>query len=384
MITSIKNKIIYILSNKTSTEIRKHYKITGIIIIVISILSIGFFVYQIGGTKEAYLHLMYIPVIFSGFLFGPKGGLVAGILGGLVLGPFMPHNVANQIPQETIIWIYRTVFFVIIGIINGGLLSFLNLHNNILHNTLNKMSNDYGQFVKTINTMVEKKDEYTGDHCKRVAYNAYLIGQELEFSQTKNHLLYWTGFLHDIGKIGIPESILLKPGKLDEKEYEVIKKHPKIGFKILKSLSKEFKQIAKGVRHHHEHWDGSGYPDGVSNNKIHEFGRIIFVVDVFEALTSNRPYREPMGKEKALNYIKENKTSYFDPEIVSIFEDLYIKNKIIIQENPRLELELPINYNLELIWNNITEFNFLDHGIIQNDFLLNIMEKQINKIKKYN
>lgn len=130
--------------------------------------------------------------------------------------------------------------------------------------------------------------------------------------------VYRGALLHDIGKMGIPDSILLKPGKLTDEEWEIMRKHPVYACEMLSSI--DYLQPALDIPYcHHEKWDGSGYPRGLKGEQIPLSARIFAVVDVYDALTSDRPYREAWTNKKALKYINENAGKHFDPEVVEIF-----------------------------------------------------------------
>ena len=135
--------------------------------------------------------------------------------------------------------------------------------------------------------------------------------------------------LHDLGKIAVPEFVLQKQGRLSEEEFSEIRRHPSYGADLLASVSTEFRPIADVVRAHHERWDGQGYPLGLHTDEIPLMARIIAIVDVFEALTSERPYREPMGPEHALEYIRNGAGTQFDPRIVPLFESLYERGGLV-------------------------------------------------------
>ncbi|MBW2120185.1 MAG: HD-GYP domain-containing protein, partial [Deltaproteobacteria bacterium] len=137
-----------------------------------------------------------------------------------------------------------------------------------------------------------------------------------------------SGNLHDIGKIGIPDSILLKPGQLTDEEYEVIKKHPVIGSNIIGHFNM-WSLEEKIIRHHHERWDGKGYPDNLKENEIPFLSRILSVADVFDAMTSDRSYRIKMPDDVALKIIMENAGSQFDSAITDVFLRLYEQGKMV-------------------------------------------------------
>jgi HD-GYP domain-containing protein (c-di-GMP phosphodiesterase class II) len=152
--------------------------------------------------------------------------------------------------------------------------------------------------------------------------------------------VYWAGLLHDLGKIAIPERILQKPGSLTEDEITTMRRHSDIGANLLLSVSPDLRQIADGVRAHHERWDGSGYPNRLKAEEIPLEGRIVAVVDVFEALTCSRPYRRPQPVPEVLEYIRQRKGSWFDPDLVPILEDLYWAGEIYTAAS--VQTQLPV------------------------------------------
>jgi HD-GYP domain-containing protein (c-di-GMP phosphodiesterase class II) len=296
-------------------------------------------VYFTGGTKFVYTHFMYIPIIIAGFFFMAKGGLLTGIAAGFLLGPLMPLDVLNNVPQTLTSMFYRMFFFVLVGVLVGAMSRFLGIYLMSLQRTLDEISHVYANTLKTCANMVSVRDEETAFHCERVAYNAFLIGQELGLDQIQSEALYCTGLLHDVGKIGVNESILLKPDKLTDEEFEVVKRHTVIGFDLINSLSNNLQPISEGVRSHHEKWDGSGYPDELVEEEIPIFGRILAVVDVFEALTSERPYKDAWDPEVAQEYLVKYSGSHFDPKVVTHFNQLFSENKLWITDHK------PININ---------------------------------------
>ena len=124
--------------------------------------------------------------------------------------------------------------------------------------------------------------------------------------------------MHDIGKIGIPENILCKPAKLTKEEYEIMKKHPVIGARILKPI-KPLEKVANLVLYHHEYWDGSGYPNGIKKNEIPIGARIVSIVDAFQAMTSNRPYRATLPFREAVKRLRDGKEKQWEPDLVELF-----------------------------------------------------------------
>jgi len=166
----------------------------------------------------------------------------------------------------------------------------------------------------------EYKDEDTGAHIKRMSRYCAAIARRMGLDESTIETILYATPMHDLGKIGIPDLILVKPAKLDPVEWEIMKLHTVIGAKILKGSDAEFIRLGETIaRSHHEKWDGSGYPDGLKGVEIPIAGRIAAIADVFDALTSKRPYKEPFSVEKSLAIIREGRGSHFDPDVVDAF-----------------------------------------------------------------
>ncbi|MFC1816348.1 HD-GYP domain-containing protein [Thermodesulfobacteriota bacterium] len=190
-------------------------------------------------------------------------------------------------------------------------------------------------YLDTIRRLVlaaEYKDEDTGDHITRMSKYCGLIAEKLGLADEYVERIHYAAPMHDVGKIGIPDHILMKPGKLTDEEFNIIKTHPTIGAKILSGSKAEILNLSEAIaRTHHEKWNGTGYPRGLSKTDIPIAGRIVGICDVFDALTSKRPYKEPFPVDKAVDIIMKERGAHFDPEIVDIFmknmaEILKIKN----------------------------------------------------------
>jgi len=176
-------------------------------------------------------------------------------------------------------------------------------------------------FLGSLNALVrvlEAKDEYTVGHSRTVASLAYEIAKVLGLGSTLRKKLLIAGHLHDIGKVGIRDDILRKPGPLTREEFEHIRRHPLISEEILSYVIKD-KFILSSVRHHHERINGRGYPDGLKGDEIPLGAKILAVADAYEAMTSHRPYRKALPAEIALREIERNKGYHFDPEVVKAF-----------------------------------------------------------------
>lgn len=176
----------------------------------------------------------------------------------------------------------------------------------------------YYETLKSLAKALEARDDYTRGHSERVANLSLAIAHELQMSDEQCHLIYNSALLHDIGKIGVRDSILLKPRKLTDEEFEIIRRHPAFGNAILGPL-KFLGQVAELVKHHHERWDGSGYPSGLVGEQIPLPSRIISVADAYDAMTSSRPYREAMSHEQAIEEITRESGQQLDSRVVDAF-----------------------------------------------------------------
>jgi putative nucleotidyltransferase with HDIG domain len=179
--------------------------------------------------------------------------------------------------------------------------------------------------IDAISLIVESRDPYTAGHQRRVASLACAIAEELKMSEDRIDKIRMGGLIHDIGKIYIPAEILTKPGRLSKIEFEMMKSHPEVGYKILQQVD-FIPAIAQMVHQHHERMDGSGYPLGISGDDILMESMIIAVADIVEAMASHRPYRPSLGIEKALDMIVAERGKLFDPQVVDACVSLFENN----------------------------------------------------------
>lgn len=174
--------------------------------------------------------------------------------------------------------------------------------------------------LRVLSRTAEYKDEETANHVKRVSAYAVLMAKRLNLDETQQNILHYAAPLHDLGKVGTPDHILLKPGKLTDDEMTIMREHATIGANILQDSTNPYLQAGHIIAmNHHEKYDGSGYPQGLSGEDIPLFGRIVAIADVFDALTSVRPYKKAWPFDEAIDFLHQNASLHFDPVLVDLF-----------------------------------------------------------------
>ena len=211
---------------------------------------------------------------------------------------------------------YKTYGWFFAMLIFGPLL--LARYSFSLYINMKKM---YFDTIRTLSNALDAKDEYTNGHSHRVAEYSVMIAEKMQFTPKDIETIKTAALLHDIGKIGIKDNVLNKPGKLDFKELYEVQQHPEIGANILKDVA-ALEKVSSIIRYHHERYDGLGYPDSVSGADLPIESAIIAVADAYDAMTSDRSYRKAMSHEAAIEIIKSGSGSQFHPNVVKVFIDL--------------------------------------------------------------
>ena len=294
-------------------------------------------VYWTGGTNKAYANLMYIPIAIMASTHGKWQGVIHAVVSALLIGPFMPLDTVMAISQESINWIVRLLIYSINAFVIGFFSDYYRHEYQKRVTKEKEIAESKLAMIYSLVKLAESRDDSTGAHIERVAQICRLLASNLR--KKKKYRDYvdddyiekitQVSPLHDIGKVGIPDHILLKPGRLSEEEYEVMKTHTTIGAKTLLEVKEKFPDnrfldMAISITHfHHEKWDGTGYPRGLSATAIPLSARIMAVADVYDALRSKRVYKEAFSHAKSVQIIKEESGKSFDPEMVEIFMEIH-------------------------------------------------------------
>ena len=189
------------------------------------------------------------------------------------------------------------------------------LENAALYDDLNAM---FLGTLEALTASIDAKDTYTCGHSQRVAHLTQQLAQAMGLDEHTVSRMHIAGVVHDVGKIGVPESVLSKPGRLTEEEFAWMRQHPEIGYGILKDIP-QLRDILPGVLHHHERWDGQGYPEGLCEDRIPKIARMIALADAFDAMSSTRTYRPALSRAEVLQEIMECAGTQFDPELAPVF-----------------------------------------------------------------
>ena len=294
----------------------------------------GFFIIRLSGGSPSPLDpLGYVPILLAAFLYGLRGSLAAGVLVAVLFGPTaawlgLPGGVEG--PEA---WLTRSVFFVGIAATTGVL--FDQLHRNVdgWRTAAVTIAQRERDGMIALARGAEARDTDTGDHIHRVHSLSEALAQAAAVAPDEAEAIGWAAMLHDVGKLHIPDRILLKPGPLNAEEWELMRQHTVFGEAIL-SVGEGFETARHIARWHHENFDGSGYPDGLRHERIPLEARIVRVADAFDGITSIRPYHQARSVEWALAELKRYAGSRFDPELVAEFVHLVEAGRLPLRDVP--------------------------------------------------
>jgi hypothetical protein len=301
------------------------FRIASALLFIFSLIAIEFNLFDGAALHDPGVAAFPVFILFAGFLLDRRGILfswLASIFSVLFL--FFGHQyglfVLNAAPTINRVTILSTLYSVTAIGIWVILASFRQAEHTV--------EDAYHQTIQGLVRALELRDIETMGHSERVTNLAFELGKRMGFTDEELENLRLGALLHDIGKLGIKDSILLKPGKLTEEEFEVVKKHTTYAYNVLSNIPR-FHEAVFIPRYHHEQWDGKGYPEGLEGRHIPLAARLFSVVDQWDALRSSRPYREAWSDEKAKDYLREGAGTRYDPLIVTAFlEMIEQKNKV--------------------------------------------------------
>lgn len=286
------------------------------------IAATWFAVLVAGGTVSPATHLMYLPILLAATYWGPFGGAAAGLAAGIATALLPVHTDLGDAQSAASI-LFRTLAFSSVGVLAGTWSQRL----LVKQEELTRMT--LQSIAALINT-VEAKDPYTSGHSIRVASISVAIGKAFLLDGRSLSALETGALLHDVGKVAVPEQVLAKAGRLTEGEMEQVRRHSEEGDRILAPYDHEdAERVRDIVRHHHERLDGSGYPDGLKGKEISQLAMIVAVADVYDAVTSSRPYRLGMDRVSALRVLQhEADAGRLDRAVVGVLRSLVMTNRL--------------------------------------------------------
>jgi HD-GYP domain-containing protein (c-di-GMP phosphodiesterase class II) len=206
----------------------------------------------------------------------------------------------------------------------------------VIRESQSNLRTAYFEFIGSLANALDARDRYTAGHSRRVSERAVAVANAMKLDPKEIEDISFGALLHDIGKIGVSDSVLQKPGRLTDEEYDLIKQHPTIGRRILEGVH-GFQPFLPIVELHHENWDGTGYPLALSGKTVPVSARIVHVVDAYDAMTSDRPYRRGMSHEEAMEVLARFAGSQFDPEVVNVFAELEETKQLRPQTPPEFD-----------------------------------------------
>jgi putative nucleotidyltransferase with HDIG domain len=273
-----------------------------------------------GGSPNPLNHLGYLPIVLAAYLFGWRGGLVAAAYVAVLLGPLPTvANLGGGLEQPDA-WAIRAATFALVGGLTGYLFDHARLAMLGWRSAAVEIAQRQRDGMVALARGAEAKDTDTGDHVVRVQLLAEELARATGLDAERAADIGWSAMLHDVGKLHVPDRILLKPGPLSADEWEIMRRHPVWGAEIL-AQGDGFEVARRIARWHHENIDGSGYPDGLRGERIPLEARIVRIADAFDAMTHPRPYQAARSVEWALEELARYAGSQFDPELAALFID---------------------------------------------------------------
>jgi hypothetical protein len=273
-----------------------------------------------GGAPNALMELGYLPVALAAYAFGVRGGAATGILVGASLGP-VPALLGFHAVEEPGAWLIRATSFAGVGALIGRLLDRSAGAGDDVRARLRQLVERERETLLVLARAAESRDTDAAEHVRRLELLAGRLAARAGMDGVGAAEVGWGAMLHDIGKLRIPDRILLKPEPLNPDEWTIVRLHPIWSEQALEG-SPDLVVAREIARSHHENWDGSGYPDGLYGDRIPLAARVVRIADAFDAMTNERPYQAPVSFEAALEELTANSGRDFDPTLVRIFGEL--------------------------------------------------------------
>ncbi len=312
-----------------------HKVLFNVCLFIITILGAGYVFDLVGGRPTPDISELVLPLAACGITY-----FLLDTFGVSFIVALMQSTNPWRVWQRTYLWTTVThlvgfvplgaivvVIYLHIGIPGVALFLIPLLLARYSFKLYTEMRQIHIDTVRALTSAIDASDPYTKGHSERVTAYAVAIAREMGLSERRVQTIEYAGLLHDMGKIALQHDVLLKPGALSEEEWRIMRTHPETGAKIVSDL-----QFLKGARdvvlHHHERYDGSGYPDGLSGDSIPLEARIIKVADAFDAMLSNRPYRDSLGVERAIREIEDGSGTEFDPRVADVFLRLVREGRV--------------------------------------------------------
>jgi HD domain len=290
------------------------------LVAIVMLEALAYFAIRLtGGLPNAFGHLAYAGIVLAAYLFGWRGAVLTAIASGIMLGPFAELSGVRNDGQQA--WLTRTLAYSGVGFLTGVLFERARASIRAWQDTAVRVATREREGMVALARGAEAKDTDTGDHIRRVQRTSERLALASGKSIDDAAAIGWAGMLHDVGKLHVPDRILLKPGPLSASEWAVMRQHPLWGEQILAD-GEGFALARRIARWHHENFDGTGYPDGIAGIHIPFEVRIVRVADAFDAMTHDRPYRKGRGIEAALEELDRCAGLHFDPELVRLLIQL--------------------------------------------------------------
>lgn len=293
----------------------------GVAAVIVGIVTSFMVIRLTGGSPNPWNHLGYAPIVLAAYLFGVRGALPTAIGVALVLGPVPVLIGISGGTEDVTAWTIRGAAFTVVGAVSGALFDRCRLSLARWQAAALDVAEQQRVGMVALARGAEAKDTDTGDHIVRVQLASMVLAEATGVSEEAAAAIGWSAMLHDVGKLHVPDAILLKPGPLSSDEWELMRQHTLFGEQILRDGA-AFEMARRIARWHHENIDGSGYPDGLRGEQIPFEARIVRVADAFDAMTHDRPYKQAMSLEAALAELERCAGSDFDPELVRLFVQL--------------------------------------------------------------